>query len=100
NLWNKDGTIQPWTPEIITVLEKCLKLDPLHVGANHFYIHAGAMSRHAEMALASADLLRNLVPGSGHLVHMPSHTYIRIGRYHDGVVANQKAVLVDSSYVE
>jgi tetratricopeptide (TPR) repeat protein len=58
------------------------------------------MSQHAEAALAGADLLRNLVPGSGHLVHMPSHTYIRIGRYHEGVVANQKAVLVDSLYVE
>lgn len=100
NLWQKDGTIQPWTPEIITVLEKCLKLDPRHVGANHFYIHAMEMSQHAETAVASADLLRDLVPGSGHLVHMPSHTYIRIGRYHDGVVANQKAVLIDSLYVE
>jgi tetratricopeptide (TPR) repeat protein len=100
NLWHKDGTMQPWTPEIIAVLEKCLHLDPRHVGANHFYIHATEMSQHAEAALAGADLLRNLVPGSGHLVHMPSHTYIRIGRYHEGVVANQKAVLVDSLYVE
>jgi tetratricopeptide (TPR) repeat protein len=50
--------------------------------------------------LASADLLRNLVPGSGHLVHMPSHTYIRMGRYHEGIIANEKAVLIDSLYVE
>ena len=100
NLWRKDGTMQPWTAEIIEVLEKCLKLDPRNVGANHFYIHAMEMSQHAETAVASADLLRDLVPGSGHLVHMPSHTYIRIGRYHDGVVANQKAVLIDSLYVE
>jgi tetratricopeptide (TPR) repeat protein len=100
NLWHKDGTMQPWTPEIIAVLEKCLQFDPRHVGANHFYIHAMEMSKHAEAALASANLLRNLVPGSGHLVHMPSHTYIRIGLYHDGVLANQKAVLLDSLYVE
>jgi tetratricopeptide (TPR) repeat protein len=100
NLWRKDGTIQPWTPEIIDVLENCLKIDPNHIGANHFYIHAMEMSDHAESAVASADLLRNLVPGSGHLVHMPSHTYIRMGRYHDGVVANQQAVLVDSLYVD
>jgi tetratricopeptide (TPR) repeat protein len=100
NLWHKDGTMQPWTPEIIAVLEKCLKLDPRHVGANHFYIHATEMSQHAEIASSSADLLRDLVPGSGHLVHMPSHTYIRTGRYHDGVVTNQKAVLIDSFYVE
>ena len=100
NLWRKDGSIQPCTPEIIAVLEKSLKLEPKHIGANHFYIHAMEMSDHAESAVVSADLLRDLVPGSGHLVHMPSHTYIRMGRYHDGVVANQKAVLVDSLYVD
>ncbi len=100
NLWQKDGSVQPWTPEILSVLEDCLRRDPRHAGANHLYIHATEMSQHAEMALASADLLRDLVPGSGHLLHMPAHTYIRIGRYHDGVVANQKAVLVDSLYVE
>ncbi len=100
NLWHKDGTMQPWTAEIISILEKCLLIEPRHPGANHFYIHTMEMSQHAETALASADLLRNLVPGSGHLVHMPSHTYIRIGRYHDGVVANEKAVLIDSLYVE
>lgn len=100
NLYKKDGTIQPWTPEILAVLQKSLQREPNHPGANHFYIHATEMSHHAETALASADLLRDLVPGAGHLVHMPSHTYIRIGRYHDGVLANQKAVLVDSLYVE
>ena len=100
NLWNKDGSMQPWTKEIITVLENCLKLDPNHAGANHFYIHATEMSQHAESSMKSADLLLTLVPGAGHLVHMPSHTYIRTGRYHDGVIANQKAVLVDSNYVE
>lgn len=100
NLYKKDGTIQPWTPEILSVLEKCLQIEPRHAGANHFYIHATEMSQHAEKALASANLLRDLVPGAGHLVHMPSHTYIRIGKYHEGVVANQKAVLVDSLYME
>ena len=100
NLWNKDGTPQPWTPEIMTVLKKCIQLEPKHAGANHFYVHAAEMSKHAEDALASADLLRTLVPGSGHLVHMPSHTYMRIGRYHEGVVTNQKAVEVDSLYLE
>lgn len=100
NLWNKDGSIQPWTNEIMTVLEKCLQTEPRHAGANHFYIHATEMSSNAEAGEKSADLLLDLVPGSGHLVHMPSHTYIRIGRYHDGVVANEKAVLVDSLYTE
>lgn len=100
NLWNKDGTMQPWTQEIMTMLEKCLQKEPRHAGANHFYIHATEMSAHAETGVKSADLLMDLVPGSGHLVHMPSHTYIRIGRYHDGVVSNAKAVLVDSLYTE
>lgn len=100
NLYKKDGRIQPWTPEILNVLEKCLQIDPRHAGANHFYIHATEMSQHAEKALTSANLLRDLVPGAGHLVHMPSHTYIRIGQYHDAVLANLKAVSVDSLYVE
>ncbi len=100
NLWNKDGTMQPWTPEIMAVFEKCLQMEPKHAGANHFYVHATEMSFHAETGVKSADLLLDLVPGSGHLVHMPSHTYIRIGKYHDGVLANQKAVLVDSLYME
>jgi len=100
NLYQKDGTIQPWTPEILTVIEKGLKLEPRHAGANHFYVHATEMSQQAEKALLSANLLRDLVPGAGHLVHMPSHTYIRIGKYHDGVVTNQNAVLIDSLYTE
>lgn len=100
NLWNPDGTLQPWTPEIIAVLEKGLQMEPRHAGANHFYIHAMEMSQHAETATASADLLLDLIPGSGHLVHMPSHIYIRTGRYHDGVISNQKAVWVDSLYTE
>lgn len=99
NLWQKDGKIQPWTPEIVAVLKQCLKRNPKHVGGNHFYIHATEMSQHAEDANTSADLLRDLVPGSGHLLHMPSHTYIRTGRYHDGVLTNEKAVEVDSLYV-
>ena len=100
NLYKKDGDVQPWTPELLAILQKALQAEPHHAGANHFYIHATEMSQHAEAALASADLLRDLVPGAGHLLHMPSHTYIRIGRYHDGVIANKKAVLVDSLYVD
>lgn len=98
NLWLKNGEMQPWTPQILATLKRCLKINPRHIGGNHFYIHATEMSQQAEIATASADLLRNLVPGSGHLLHMPSHTYIRIGRYHDGVLSNQEAVKIDSLY--
>jgi tetratricopeptide (TPR) repeat protein len=100
NLFTKDGTIQPWTTEIIAVLKNALIKDPLNAGANHFFIHAEEMSQNPGEALASADLLRDLVPGAGHLIHMPSHTYIRIGRYHEGALTNLKAVLVDSLYTE
>lgn len=100
NIWTKKGDPQPWTMEILTVLEHALKLDPRHAGANHFYIHAQEMSKHPESALVSANLLKTLVPGSGHLVHMPSHIFIRTGNYHEGVISNQKAVLVDSHYVD
>lgn len=100
DLWKKDGTPQPWTPEIIAVLKKCLLLEPKHAAANHFYIHAEEMSHTPENAEASADLLRDLVPGSGHLVHMPSHIYIRNGRYHDGVTTNLKAAETDSLYMD
>ncbi|SKB77979.1 tetratricopeptide repeat protein [Dyadobacter psychrophilus] len=100
NLWKKDGSAQAWTPEILEVLEKSLQKDPAHVGANHLYIHAMEASQHPEKSMASANLLRDLVPGSGHLVHMPAHTYIRTGRYHDGVVTNLKAIQADSLYTE
>ncbi len=100
NLFVKDGTIQPWTSEIISVLKHALKIDSLNAGANHFFIHAVEMSLNPGEALASADLLLDLVPGAGHLVHMPSHTYIRTGLYHKGVLSNLKAVLVDSLYTE
>jgi tetratricopeptide (TPR) repeat protein len=100
NLFAKDGTIQPWTTEIINVLKYALDKDPRNAGANHFYIHAVEMSQKPGDALPSADLLRDLVPGAGHLVHMPSHTYIRTGQYHEGVLTNLKAVMVDSLYTE
>ena len=98
DLWGKDGSVRPWTPEIMKTLEKALKAEPRHAGANHFYVHATEMSSKPETGVKSADLLMGLVPGAGHLLHMPSHTYIRMGRYHDGVVSNQKAVQVDSLY--
>lgn len=90
---------RPWTPEIVTILEKLIKLYPKHPGAPHFYIHAVEASKNPERGLASAKLLMKLVPGSGHLVHMPSHIYIWTGDYHLGSVANMEAVKIDSAYV-
>ncbi|MGL5075883.1 MAG: hypothetical protein ACRDBG_08570, partial [Waterburya sp.] len=78
--------------------EAILKREPEHPGANHLYIHAVEAVR-PQAGVAAADRLGSLVPGSGHLVHMPSHIYIRVGRYHDAALANQKAIAVDNDYI-
>ena len=90
---------KPWTGEIVAVLEHLIKLHPKHPGAPHFYIHAVEASKHPERGLESAKLLMTLVPGAGHLVHMPSHIYIWTGDYHLGSLANIEAVKTDSAYI-
>jgi tetratricopeptide (TPR) repeat protein len=97
--WNKDGTPQPWTPELLSVLESVIKRNPDHIGANHFYIHSVEASKNPWKGLASANRLRFLVPGAGHLVHMPAHIYIRTGQYHEGTLANMRAVKSDEEYI-
>lgn len=97
--WLKDGTAQPWTSEILSTLEAVMKKNPDHHGANHFYIHAVEASKTPERGLVSADRLRFLAPGAGHLVHMPAHIYIRTGKYHEGTLANQRAVKSDEEYL-
>lgn len=87
-----------WTPELLAVLEHLMKINPRHPGAHHFYLHALEASATPEKALASARKLETLVPGSGHLVHMPSHIYINTGDYHLGSLSNIRAVEVDSIY--
>ncbi|MCD2423525.1 hypothetical protein LQ567_12180 [Niabella pedocola] len=90
---------KPWTPEIVAILEKLIRQYPKHPGAPHFYIHAVEASATPQKGLASAQLLMQLVPGSGHLLHMPSHIYIWTGDYHLGSVANLNAIKADSIYV-
>ena len=97
--WLRDGKAQPWTPEILALMENVMTRSPRHPGANHLYIHINEASPNPGKATASADLLRDLVPGSGHLVHMPSHIYIRTGRYADGIQANENAVKADEDYI-
>ena len=86
-LWSIDGKPGPDTIEIVTTLETVLKR-PNHIGANHYYIHAVEASPDPSRAMASADRLGALAPGAGHLVHMPSHIYIRTGRFHDAAKVN------------
>lgn len=97
--WLRDGKPQAWTPEILALMERVMTRSPKHPGANHLYIHINEASSNPGKATASADLLRDLVPGAGHLVHMPSHIYIRTGRYAEGITANEKAVLADEDYI-
>ncbi|GAB4190670.1 MAG: hypothetical protein Fur006_32970 [Coleofasciculaceae cyanobacterium] len=96
--WTQNGEPTPDAREILATLESVLERNPNHPGANHFYIHAVEASPHPDRGIASADRLAQLVPGSGHLVHMPSHIYIRVGRYHDSAIANQRAIEVDKDY--
>jgi tetratricopeptide (TPR) repeat protein len=97
-LWSSDGQPAPGTAEIVATLEAVLKRDPRHAGANHYYVHTLEASPHPEKALASADRLRDLVPGAGHLVHMPAHILQRIGRYEDAAQANRLAARADEAY--
>lgn len=99
DLWNGDGRPKEWTPEILEVLEAGLKDHPKHAGLIHYYIHAVEASKTPGRALEYAKTMEDLVPGSGHLVHMPSHIYIRTGYYQEGVEANERAILVDNNYV-
>lgn len=96
--WDSQGNPKARAAEIVAVLEGVLASTPKHPGANHFYIHAVEASRDPDRAEAAADRLQHLVPGAGHLVHMPSHIYIRVGRYSDAVDANARAVAADRAY--
>lgn len=98
DLWDQDGGAKPWTPEILELLETTLKQNPRHAASVHLYIHATEASKSPDLALPYAEQLPELIPGAGHLVHMPSHTYIRTGDYHKGVIVNSRAVEVDSTY--
>ena len=92
DLWTVDGKPREWTPRIREVLEKLLAKNPMHPGANHYYIHVMEPSPFAAKALPSADRLGKTNPGLSHVVHMPSHIYLRTGHYNKGVDVNINAV--------
>jgi tetratricopeptide (TPR) repeat protein len=99
-LWLLDGTPREGTEEIVTTLESVIKRDPNHMGAVHYYIHAVEASGSPERALAGANRLAELAPNAGHLVHMPSHVYIRTGDYEEAALTNEKAAAVDRAYIQ
>lgn len=97
--WEEDGTPKPEGAEIIATLEFVLKRNQNHLGALHLYIHAVEAER-PELAAEAADRLRDLKINTGHLIHMPGHIYIRVGRYQDAVIANQQAAAADAHYAQ
>ncbi|MEQ8858826.1 MAG: hypothetical protein RIC56_09275 [Pseudomonadales bacterium] len=100
DFWLADGEERPWTAEIIDTIEHALALNENHIGAIHLYIHAVEQSSDAARAEPYADKLADLAPAAGHLVHMPAHIYIRIGRYHDSTLNNMKATDADSAFIQ
>ena len=95
----KGGEPRPWTPEVVSLLEKVIAINPENPLANHLYLHATEAGANVEKALPSAERLKTLVPAAGHLVHMPSHIYINTGDYHEASIANENAVVADSIYI-
>ena len=99
-LWSLDGKPNEGTLEIVSVLEEVLRRNPNHSGANHYYIHAVEASTNPERGLPSAERLGKVAPKAGHLVHMPSHIYIRTGDYYQAAQANVDAIAVDKEYIQ
>ncbi|SHG25748.1 hypothetical protein SAMN04488116_0602 [Flagellimonas flava] len=98
NYWDEEGNPSPNIPEAKAALEKAMQLNPNNPGAHHYYIHMVELPK-PDLGVASADKLGQLMPAAGHLVHMPSHIYIRVGRYLDAVEANQAAIMADEDYI-
>ena len=97
--WKHNGDPQPWTPVLITVLESSIKINSNHPGANHYYIHAVEASKNSNRAMPSADKLGKLMPGVSHMIHMPSHIYIRNGQYAKGMKVNEMGVEGYNNYL-
>lgn len=98
NQWTREGEPQPGTLEVVETLDTVITRNPRHPLALHLYIHAVEASRDPGRADAAADHLRDLQPGLGHLVHMPSHIDVRRGRWQEAIDANAKAVKADSTF--
>ncbi len=98
NYYSKDGQPREGTKTILKELETVMARSPNHIGALHLYIHA-TEEHYPQKAEVAADTLITLTPMAGHLVHMPSHTYVRLGRYADAYESNRRAVDTDERYI-
>jgi tetratricopeptide (TPR) repeat protein len=97
--WTRDNHPYPGTEEISKTLARVIARDPNHPGALHFWIHLWEATKTPERAEAAADRLVTLMPGAGHILHMPGHIYQRVGRYQDVVRVNDLAIAADESYI-
>ncbi len=97
--YQADGAPKPETKLLLAQLERVKAANPEHPGALHYYIHAVEATTTPERAEPAADALSDLVPVAGHLVHMPGHIYLRVGRYHDAITANEAAAAADEDYI-
>lgn len=91
DFWNNDGSPKAWTPELVKYCEDVIKTDAMHPAGLHYYIHVTEASQHPELALKSADALKDAMPGTAHMVHMASHMYQRNGLFEKGVEINEAA---------
>ena len=99
NYWRPDGTPYPGTKEIVRQLERVILQNPNHPGACHYYIHA-VEAVNPKAAVRCAERLARLMPGEGHMIHMPAHIYIRVGRWNDAIQANHHAIHSDETFIE
>ena len=99
NYWTRDGLPQEGTSDAIAPLQRVIAANPKHPGALHYWIHLWEPTKTPERAEQEADRLLPLMPGAGHIIHMPAHIYLRVGRYDDVVTSNQKAVAADEEYI-
>ena len=93
--WRRDGSPLPRTSDAASALEHIMSIDPKHPGAVHLYIHLFESSTKPERALPQADLLESLMPDAGHVVHMPSHIYVRVGQYDKAIASNERSLAAD-----
>lgn len=98
--WEENGDPRPGTVEVSRALEDSMRRMPDHPGTHHLYVHLHEASLHPEIALPVADRLDTLMPNAGHIVHMPSHIYIRVGQYAEAVAQNRRSVAADERFLD